>query len=246
MGYSYQLFCSRNFGPLPATLAMLSEAGFTECEGYGGLFGDIPALKAALAETGMSMTTAHIAVGDLERDPEGFVALAKELNMRAVFGPWMAPDERPTDAEGWRAFGARLAKAGKPFTAAGIPFGWHNHDFELVDLEGGLLPLDCILEEESLCLELDLGWVTRAGKDPLEMLERYKGRIEAVHIKDIAPEGEKADEDGWADLGTGVVDYATIVPAARAAGIDHFVLEHDNPSDDKRFASASLAALKTL
>ncbi|MGZ9809011.1 sugar phosphate isomerase/epimerase family protein [Pseudoroseicyclus sp. H15] len=246
MGISYQLFCSRNFGPLPATLAMLRDAGFTEVEGYGGLFSDIDALKAALAETGMRMSTAHIAVPDLESDPDKFVALAKELNMQAVYGPYLMPEDRPTDAEGWRAFGQRLAKAGKPFMDAGITFGWHNHDFELVDLGGGVTPLDCIMESDGLSLELDLGWVTRAGASPEATIARFPGRISAVHVKDIAAAGENADEDGWADLGHGVVDYTKIMPAVRAAGIDHFVLEHDNPSDDKRFATRSLATLKSL
>ncbi|NDU99625.1 sugar phosphate isomerase/epimerase [Pseudoroseicyclus sp. CLL3-39] len=225
---------------------MLRDAGFTEVEGYGALFSDVDAVKAALAETGMKMTTAHIAVDDLESDPEKFVALAKELGMRAVYGPFLMPDDRPTDAEGWRAFGQRLAAAGKPFMDAGITFGWHNHDFELVDLGGGVTGLDCIAEAEGLTLELDLGWVARAGADPEIVLARFPGRISAVHVKDIAPAGENENEGGWADLGHGTVDYAALLPKVRAAGIDHFVLEHDNPADDKRFATRSLATFQTL
>ena len=56
MSISYQLYCSRNFPPLADTLAMLSKAGFTEVEGYGGLYGDVPALKAALDAAGLRMT----------------------------------------------------------------------------------------------------------------------------------------------------------------------------------------------
>ena len=38
--YSYQLYSSRNFGPLPDTLKMVADLGYTQVEGYGALLGD--------------------------------------------------------------------------------------------------------------------------------------------------------------------------------------------------------------
>jgi hypothetical protein len=35
--YSYQLYSSRNFGPLPETLRMLAELGYKQVEGYDAL-----------------------------------------------------------------------------------------------------------------------------------------------------------------------------------------------------------------
>ena len=37
-----------------------------------------------------------------------------------------------------------------------------------------------------------------------------------MHVKDIAPAGEAADEDGWADLGAGTVDWAGLIGALKA------------------------------
>ncbi len=48
---------------------------------------------------------------------------------------------------------------------------------------------------------MDVAWVVRGGADPLDWLGRYKGRVTAAHVKDIAPKGENAAEDGgptWA------------------------------------------------
>jgi sugar phosphate isomerase/epimerase len=98
--------------------------------------------------------------------------------------------------------------------------------------------------EEGLDLELDLGWVTRAGLDPVETLRRFKGRVRAVHVKDIAPEGQAAAEDGWADVGHGIQDWASIKKEFDAQGIDHFVIEHDNPADHARFARRSLQSVQ--
>jgi sugar phosphate isomerase/epimerase len=245
MSISYQLYCSRNFPPLTDTLAMLAKAGYTEVEGYGGLYADPAALAAQLNSAGLAMTSGHFGIDMVEGDPAKTIATARTLGMKMVFVPHIVADQRPTDAAGWAAFGARLAKMGKPITDAGFEFGWHNHDFELLDLGGGETPLDHIANA-GIKLELDLGWVRVAGHDPVAWIGKYASQISAVHMKDIAPDGQNSDEDGWADVGHGIMDWAAIKTALDAAGITHMVAEHDNPKDHTRFATRSLATLKAL
>src|SRR3989338_1987276 len=60
-----------------------------------------------------------------------------------------------------------------------------------------------------------------------------------------APKGETLNEDGWADVGHGTVDWKTILPALRAIGVTNFVMEHDNPSDHRRFATRALASARS-
>lgn len=244
---SYQLYCSRNFPPLADTLKMLSEAGFTEVEAYGGLLEDLDSLKAGVAANGLKVTSSHVGIDIMESDPDKAIQIIQDFGMRAVFIPYLMPDDRPTDAAGWTAFGKRLAKITVPFVAAGIPVGWHNHDFELVATETGETPLDLMMAAApDLKLELDLGWVTRAGENPVAWINKYAGRIVAAHVKDVAPAGENTDEDGWADVGHGTMDWAAIHAALQAAGVHHYVVEHDNPTDHKRFANRSLATLSHL
>lgn len=244
---SYQLYCSRNFPPLSNTLSMLAKTGYTEVEGYGGLYDDPDALAASLAESGLHMPTGHFGLDMVEGDPKAALRVAKAMNMEAVIVPHVAVDQRPTDAAGWAAFGKRLAEAGKPIQDAGYDFGWHNHDFEFADLGGADLPQDFIAQaSDSIKLELDLGWVMRGGHDPVEWIKKYAGKIIAVHIKDIAPAGECVDEDGWADVGHGKVDWAPIKAAIDATGVKRMVAEHDNPNDDTRFATRSLAAMSAF
>ncbi len=245
MSISYQLYCSRNFPSLTDTLAMLAKAGFTEVEGYGGLYGDPAALAAQLNRAGLAMTSGHFNLDMVENDPTTAIATARTLGIKKVFVPYIDADQRPTDAAGWADFGARLAKMGKPITDAGLVFGWHNHDFELLDLGGGETPLDHIANA-GVKLELDLGWVGVAGHDPVAWIGKYAGQISAVHMKDIARDGEAVDEDGWADVGHGIMDWAAIKGALDAAGISHMVVEHDNPKDHTRFATRSIATLKAL
>ena len=243
---SYQLYSSRNFPPLGDTLAMLAGAGFTSVEGYGGLYADagkLTEMAAGLKASGLAMPSGHFGLPMIEAQPEFVIEIARTLGMSKVYCPHVMPSDRPVDGAGWQAFGARLQAAGAPLRAAGLGFGWHNHDFEFVALSDGSLPQDRILEGgPALEWEMDVAWVIRGGADPLAWIEKYNDRITAAHVKDIAPAGQNTDEDGWADVGHGTVDWKTIIAALRKIGIRHFVMEHDNPKDDARFAARSIAS----
>lgn len=239
---AYQLYCSRNFPPLNATLSMLAAAGYRAVEGYGGLYADLEGLRAGLEDNDLAMPSGHFAIDMVEQTPDVAINVARTLGMQKVIIPWIHPDQRPTDKAGWAAFGARLAAAGKPVQDAGFTFGWHNHDFELVDLGGGETPLD-LIAAAGVDLELDLGWVGVAGKDRVAELRKFGSKVKAVHVKDRAPAGTVA-EDGWADVGHGTTDWAPIKAALDEIGVSHFVIEHDNPSDHIRFAARSLDTVK--
>jgi len=246
--FSYQLYSSRNFPPMSDTLKMVAATGYTQVEGYGAMFSDdadLGALKAELDALGLSMPTAHIAVTLIQSRPERVIEIAKTLGLDTVFAPHIAEPERPVTASGWSEFGRELEAAGKPLTDAGLTFGWHNHAFEFVAVEGAL-PMDLMLAEApSLKMELDVAWCVKGGEDPIAWMEKNADRIAGIHVKDIAPEGEAQDEDGWADVGHGTMDWQAIMDAARKTPCRYFVAEHDNPNDHKRFAARSLASMQS-
>ena len=249
VGISYQLYSSRK-QPLAQTLKMLSDLGYEQVEGYGALFkdlGDPAGLKAQLDEAGLAMTTAHVGLDMVEGDPRGTARVAKAIGVETIFVPAIPKEERVKDAEGWQTFGRRLALAGKLIQDEGIGFGWHNHDFEFAPIDDAELPLDLILTGgENIAFEIDAAWVQKGGEDPIKWIEKYADRIVAAHVKDIAPPGEAEDEDGWADPGHGVMEWPAIAAALRKTPCQRFVMEHDNPSDDARFARRALETARSL
>ena len=242
MNFSFQLYSARKFQPWPDVLAMLAGAGYKNVEGFGGVYEDPAGFRAVMDQNGLSMPSGHFSIDALEGDIETVFNTATTLGIRQIYCPHVTVDKRPTDADGWRAFGLRLAAVGEKVRAAGFGFGWHNHDFEFVALADGGLPMQILLEAApELEWEADIAWIVRGGGDPFDWISRHGKRITAVHVKDIASAGECADEDGWADVGHGTLDWTRLLSeiAARTPA-KLMVMEHDNPSDAKRFASRSL------
>jgi sugar phosphate isomerase/epimerase len=248
--FSFQLYSARNFPPLSETLKMLKRAGYASVEGYGALYADeakVAELKEHLGASGLTMPTGHFGLDMLEKEPDRVLEIAKALGIETVYCPFLPPADRPDTGAGYVAFGRRLQEAGKLVRDAGLGFGWHNHAFEFERLPDGAIPQVAIFEGgPDLEWEADLAWVIRGGADPLEWIKTFGKRLTAVHVKDIAPAGQNADEDGWADVGHGTVDWKGLMAALRTTGAKHFILEHDNPKDATRFAERSLAAVKAL
>ncbi len=248
--FSFQLYSARNFPPLADTLKLLKAAGYASVEGYGALYADeakVAELADALAKTGLTMPTGHFGLDMLEDDPERVLGIAKALKIETIYCPYLMPADRPTTGAEWLAFGQRLQEAGQPYRDAGLGFGWHNHDFEFVRTADGAIPQVAIFEGgPDLEWEADLAWVVRGGADPLEYVTTFGKRLTSVHMKDLAPAGENKEEDGWADLGHGTIDWPALMTALRRTGCKYFVLEHDNPSDLARYAERSIATAQSL
>lgn len=244
----FQLYSARNFPPLSDVLKKLSAAGYAHVEGFGGIYGSLDdaglkALRADLDANNLTMPTGHFGIDMLEGEPEKALNIASTLGIKAIYCPHLMPDQRPSDAAGWLAFGKRLQEAAKPFRDAGLAFGWHNHDFEFVKLEDGSTPQEQIFAGgPELEWEADIAWIIRGKADPLEWIERYASRITAVHVKDIASPGENADEDGWADVGHGTVDWKGLVDVLKKTAVKYYVVEHDNPKDVDRLITRSIAS----
>ena len=248
--FSYQLYSSRNFAPIAETLQMISEAGYRQVEGYGAILQDKETIGEAartLRQTGLQMPTAHVDLQSLEDNPALVSHAVEELGLQAVFVPFLAPEARPETADGWRELGAHVERITAFLQARNVKVGWHNHDMEFLPFYNGVFPIEALLEGgPSLCAELDLAWVNKAGQDPADWIGRLGSRLLSVHLKDIAPAGEKLDEDGWADLGSGILPWPQILNALRKTDCRYFVIEHDNPADDARFARRSIDYAKTL
>jgi sugar phosphate isomerase/epimerase len=119
----------------------------------------------------------------------------------------------------------------------GIRLGYHNHDFEFIDELNGA-PFEALMaatDPDLVHLELDVYWVAKAGRDPLQLLRLYGDRVLQMHLKDLDWAG------GIADLGTGTLDLRGLIQEGQDRRVTEYIIEHDNPVDPFATVSAGLA-----
>lgn len=245
MDYSYQLYSARNEASLDDTLRTLKQLGYAQVEGWGGQFADPAALAASLRDAGLVMPTAHMGFTQLQ-DTAAALQIADQVGISTLFCPAPPTEDYRTGKGDWAQLAADLGKIADAVAASGKGFGYHNHHWEFTKLEGGKTPMELILDSSpNMQWEMDLAWVVKAGEDPIAWMDKLGSRITAIHVKDIAPAGENADEDGWADVGQGTLDWQKLLADAKSkTKATYFVMEHDKPSDAIRFARRSIEAVK--
>jgi sugar phosphate isomerase/epimerase len=87
----------------------------------------------------------------------------------------------------------------------------HNHVYEVRDGEHDLN--GTLSRIPDIGLGPDLGWLFRAGVDPVDFIRRRSRQIVFAHLRN-----EKADHTWPEDLTEGVIDYAAVGGALRDAG----------------------------
>jgi sugar phosphate isomerase/epimerase len=243
---SFQLYSAREFPPLSEQFRILAELGYENVEPFFGLFADPKEFRRQIDHFGLTALTGHFDLSPLEDDLDRQIDVAQTIGIKTIIAPWIGPEDRPGNAAGWKRLGERLERLRGRLSAKNLNFAWHTHDFEFQALADGSYPIDHILRGNGVGLELDVAWVIRAGGDPATWLEKYRDRLAAVHVKDIAASGENLDQDGWADLGHGVVPWGKLWPLVVASAAPVAVLEHDRPVDWQRFARNSATAFRAL
>ena len=227
-------------------IKVAADAGYAGVEGGYSPDMDAEAIKKVLDETDVKMVSAHVMLDVLENNLNEAVAFQKTLGNDVMVIPWISDAHYSDNAESWQKLGERFNKIAQQVKAEGMTLLYHNHSFEFGEY-GGKLGLEHLLDSApDVGLELDLGWCQEGGVDPLPLLKKYAGRVTRVHVKDRAPQGENTDQDGWADVGHGVIDWPPLLKAAQDAWAEWFVVEHDKPADPVETIKRSFDYLKTL
>jgi len=242
---SIQLWSTRGPAPLGTQLAALAAMGYTDVQPYHDQYDDPAAMRALLDRHGLTAVSGHFNLAMFAGDAAPVIDAARTLGMGLVVAPWLAPEDRPTEAAGWQALHLRLQRMKAAVEDAGLRFAWHNHDFEFQKLPCGSYGIEYLLADD-IDLAMDVAWVAVGQQDPARWLRHYAGRVPAIHVKDIAPEGENLDQMGFTDLGRGTLDWTALWALADDLGIPLRVAEHDLPADWQHFARTAAEALIAL
>ncbi|WP_436417659.1 sugar phosphate isomerase/epimerase [Petrimonas sulfuriphila] len=212
-----------------ATIAKVAEIGYTgvEAAGYndGQFYGMAPAdFKKSIEDAGLEVLSSHAGrpLAENTKDTnwdevwkwwDTAIQAHKDAGMKYLVVAWIPTPKTLVDL---KAYCDYFNQVGEKCNAAGIRFGYHNHNFEFTEIEGEVM-YDYMLKNTDpakVFFQMDVYWVGEGGKDPVEYFNNYPGRFEVLHIKDETELGK-----------SGKVNFENIFNNVDKSGAKYMVVE---------------------
>lgn len=246
---SLQLYTIRGLTAKDFASAMKQVAAIgyraVELAGFGNLK-TAADVHEALADAGLNVSGMHVALDELEKNLNKALDDSQTLQNRNIICPWI-PENLRRDAEGWKRIADALNQIGRGVHERGLEFAYHNHSFEFQKLEDGQDGFDILYnntEPHLVKAEIDVYWVKHGGHDPVTVINQLGRRVLALHLKDMSPGADRK----FAEVGTGILDFKSILAAAEKNQVEWGIVEQDNTYgvDPLKAIGVSLKNLKKL
>lgn len=241
------------------TLAKVAHIGYNSLEGatYTGtqtFYGMTPAaFSKVLKQNGLVMPSSHYRLGEEKTNgemPKGTILNgwdkavddAAAVGIKYMVCAYLSDQERG-GIDHYKKVAHDLNIAGERCKKTGIQLCYHNHDFEF-NSQNGILPYDILLNDTDknlVKMEMDMYWVSKAGKDPVALINQHPGRFPLFHVKDMDKTASKA----FTEVGNGSIDFKRIFKEANKAGMKYFFVEQDKtPGDPFDSIAKSISYIK--
>jgi sugar phosphate isomerase/epimerase len=210
---------------LDATLAGVSAAGYTVVEAAALPKKSASEVRASLDKAGLKCVSAHHPFNDLHTRFDEIAEYDKQLGVKFII--CASPGHRnppapsaPVTLDDWHYNAEQFNEMGAKLAAQDIRFGYHNHVGEFAVTEGKTpyLELLRLTDPKKVTFELDCGWASVAGMNPVEIMKSNPHRISLLHVKDFKLPANPSPENHdikVTELGQGTVDYHPIFAEAR-------------------------------
>lgn len=249
---------------LDGTFKRLASIGYRDIE-LPNLMGRKAADIRKIADSwGLTISSIHTPTSgphSIASDPQELADILGELGARQVVVPMFGMPKglkiqqgddpaaaianaiKASGAYMWKELAHLLNERAALLKRHGIALGYHNHNVEFMKVGSGTA-WDILAAETDPALvhfEVDIGWVTSAGLDPVAFFRKYRGRCRQAHVKDVKTgfTPNTSLQTSPTQVGEGCVDWARVLPAAYAAGVRHFYVEQEPPFAILRMAAAA-------
>jgi sugar phosphate isomerase/epimerase len=236
---------------VPETIKKVRDFGFKKVELAGTYNLSPEKFRQMLDDNKLKAISGHFPFDRYDKDAEGIAKEAKVLGLEYVGCAWIPHDGEFDEAECRKAIEV-FNKAGETLARHGLKLFYHCHGFEFRAQGAGTF-MDLLMKETNpkfVRFQMDVFWVKHPGADPVQWLEKYPKRWELMHVKDMK-KGLAGDFTGKADVkndvavGTGQMDWPSILKAAKKSGVKHYFIEDESPTVEDQIPQ-SLSYLKTV
>ncbi len=196
--------------------------------------------KKVLADLGMKMPSGHTVLAKSHWDEvaKDFTDVWKYTiedaaiaGQRYVISPFLEESLRQTEDD-LKRFMEVFNKCGDLCKKAGMKFGYHNHDFEFSQKLNGKTVYDLILtntDPSGVIQQLDTGNLYNGGAKAIDMVKKYPGRFESMHVKDAILATSSQEKYESTILGNGIVNLKEVIDLGRkSGGTVHFIVEQES------------------
>ena len=222
---------------LPGTLAGVSAAGYTVVEAAALPNKSAAEVRAALDTAGLRCVSAHHGFNDLHTRFDEVADYDKQLGVKFII--CASPGHRDPSSgskamalDDWHYVADQFNEMGANLASRGIRFGYHNHvgEFTVVEGKTPYFELLRLTDPAKVTFELDCGWASVAGMNPVELMKTYPHRITMLHVKDFKLQSALTDahDAKVTELGQGSIDYRPIfAEAAHSQHIEYTFVEQE-------------------
>lgn len=215
MKFAVQLYSLRyyiNEHGVEDAFRLISQAGFEGVE-FAGFYGKSEQeLKTLLAAYNLTAVSAHTGADQIEQS----IPMYKALGITCPIVPMINFNMGVSYCDGLET----LRKTAAILQKHGMSLGYHNHWHEFADGQDVLG--DLVKDLPSLKLEPDAFWLTSAGLDAADYIEKRKENVIYLHIKEM---GEGGVDGVNPVLGEGKANLAKVLQLGKNLGIEWSILE---------------------
>ena len=214
------------------TAKKLKEMGYSYMQYSGGPY-DVERIKRVSEQTGMPICLTHAPYDRIVNETETLMEEHSQFNCKNI-GWGAMPIAKIIDETECKKMIELLNDAGEKMAKKGFKFFYHHHNFEFFK-HGNQTVFDYIVENAPYVnFTADTFWLQYGGVDILSTLEKLKGRIECVHLKDYKQrynEERKNIEPAFSPIGEGLLNFKSIVDKLQTLGVKYYLVEQDNAAD---------------
>jgi sugar phosphate isomerase/epimerase len=202
--------------------------------------------KKVLDDLGLKMPSGHTVMGKAHwnADKKEFtdawkwtVEDAAICGQQFVISPWLDATLRKTEDD-LKRYMEVFNKSGELCQKSGMKFGYHNHDFEFSEKFNNVTVYDIMLantDPKLVVQQLDIGNLYNGGAKAIDVVKKWPGRFESMHVKDeilsTAPATAGGNHEKYEScvLGTGIVNVKEVIDLGRkSGGTIHFIIEQES------------------
>jgi len=220
-----QLYTVRQLLPDESTrknaYAALQKMGCHTVQLFGGP-DQIRQYAPLLQEYGLACTGILGGLDGYLPEKKELFALCRKYGMEeiGISGRFTTLEETMKEIQRMHAFAREVKEEG-------FLFSYHHHSHEMIRTENGKTILDILLEEtdpDLISFMPDTYWLQHGGCDVRHSLEKMKGRIKTLHLKDMQ---RTPDGPAFAPVGEGNLFWPGILETALSLGVRDFMIEQD-------------------